>query len=101
MKIHAVCKALTITLLMLSGFAIAKVNINTANVDELSALAGIGKSKAEAIIKYRQEHGDFKKVEDLVEVKGIGEGILNKIKNDIKLEGETDLSDIGKQPVKK
>ena len=49
------------------------VNINTANAGELSSmLSGVGPSKAEAIIAYRTENGDFESVEDLLMVKGIG-----------------------------
>jgi competence protein ComEA len=59
---------------------LAKVNINTAKVDELATLPGIGPAKAEAIVKYRKDHGKFKKIEDLKEVKGIGDKIIEKIK---------------------
>jgi competence protein ComEA len=53
------------------------VNINTASAEELSELKGVGKTKAEAIVAHRNEHGEFSKVEDLTQVKGIGESILN------------------------
>ena len=52
------------------------VNINTASAEELSELKGVGKTKAEAIVAHRNEHGEFSKVEDLTQVKGIGESIL-------------------------
>jgi len=58
----------------------AKVNINTADVDELTKIPGIGPKTAEAIVAYRKDKGQFKKVEDLVEVKGIGEKKLEKIR---------------------
>ena len=49
------------------------VNINTASAEEISeALKGVGKSKAEAIVEYRDENGEFKHVDELVNVKGIG-----------------------------
>lgn len=48
------------------------VNINTANIEELCSLKGIGPAKADAIIQYRLNHGEFSTVEDLVKVKGIG-----------------------------
>lgn len=57
------------------------VNINTATAEELQALPGIGKTRAEAIVAYREEHGPFTYVEDLRGVNGIGEGILAKITN--------------------
>ena len=79
---------------ILASSSYAKVNINEANVDELSALKGIRTVKAEAIIEYRTEHGDFTEIEALSDVKGIGDATVAKIKDDIKLDGETDLSDI-------
>jgi competence protein ComEA len=56
------------------------VELNTATLAQLDALPGIGESKAKAILAYRMEKGSFKKVEDLLEVKGIGEKMLVKIK---------------------
>ena len=56
------------------------VNINSAGIDELTALPGIGESTAEAIIKYRNEIGFFKSVDELLEVSGIGEKKLNDIR---------------------
>lgn len=62
------------------------VNINTADAKTISdALSGIGLKKAQAIVKYREEKGAFKTVEDLVNVDGIGEKTVAKIKNDILL----------------
>lgn len=62
------------------------VNINTADAKTIGdALSGIGLKKAEAIVKYREEKGPFKTVEDLVNVNGIGEKTVEKIKNDILL----------------
>lgn len=60
-----------------------KVNINLATSDELQTLSGIGPSKAEAIIAYREEQGPFTKIEDLLEVTGIGEKSLEKIREEI------------------
>lgn len=58
----------------------AKVNINTAGVDELTKIPGIGPKTAEAIVAYRKDKGQFKKVDDLVEVKGIGAKKLENIR---------------------
>lgn len=65
--------------------AFAKVDLNTASVQELTALPGIGKAKAEAIVKYREANGPFKNVNDLTKVKGIGPKMLSKLKNEITL----------------
>lgn len=56
------------------------VNINSASVDELMTLPGIGKSKADAIIAFREENGGFSKKEDLMQITGIKEGVYSKIK---------------------
>ena len=56
------------------------VNINSAGIDELTTLPGIGESTAEAIIKYRNEIGFFKSVDELLEVSGIGEKKLDDIR---------------------
>lgn len=58
-----------------------KVNINIASAAELETLKGIGPSKAQAIIDYRTEHGDFKSINDLLKVSGIGEKTLANIKD--------------------
>ena len=72
-----------ILVLFLATSAFAKVNINTADVDELATLPGIGSTKAEAIVQYRKANGQFKKIEDLTEVKGIGDKIVDKIKPEV------------------
>lgn len=59
------------------------ININKATRDELMTLPGIGESKADDIISYREEHGDFSKIEDLMNVSGIKTGVFNKIKDRI------------------
>lgn len=60
-----------------------KVSLNTATLDELMTLPGIGEAKAEAIIKYREEVGAFQNVEQLKEVSGIGDAIFDQIKENI------------------
>ena len=57
------------------------MNINTASKEELMNISGIGESKAEGIIKYREEHGPFSKIEDIQNVSGIGTAMYEKIKN--------------------
>ena len=61
------------------------VNINKATTDELQTLTGIGPSKAAEIISYREKNGEFKKVEDIRNVKGIGESCFEKIKDKIRI----------------
>ena len=58
----------------------AKINVNTAPSTELVALPGIGPKKAEAIVLYRQAHGPFATVDDLIQVKGIGAKTLEKLR---------------------
>lgn len=63
-----------------------KVNINTASAQELSAkLDSIGAKKAQAIVKYRQKHGNFKHIHELKNVKGIGDKIFQRNQDRIKL----------------
>lgn len=68
-----------------AGVQDGKVNLNTATAEELMTLSGIGEAKAAAIIRYREEHGSFQKIEDLMEVEGIKEGVFNKVKEQIKV----------------
>jgi len=58
----------------------ALVNINTADVETLTSLKGIGPTKAKAITQYRQEHGPFKTIDDLKKVSGIGDQTLAALK---------------------
>ena len=60
-----------------------KININTASVEELQTLSGIGKSTAEKIVNYRNENSKFEKIEDIKNVSGIGDAKFNSIKDKI------------------
>lgn len=60
-----------------------RVNINTATVKELTQLTGIGDSRAEAIVSYRDENGAFQSVEQIKQVSGIKDGLFQKIKEKI------------------
>lgn len=57
-----------------------KININTASREQLMTLAGIGETKADQIIAYRTDNGAFQKIEDIMQVAGIKEGLFEKIK---------------------
>ena len=60
-----------------------KININSAGIDELKKLNGIGDARAKAIVDYRNEHGNFESIESIMNVPGIKEGAFEKIKNEI------------------
>ncbi|MGB9596964.1 MAG: ComEA family DNA-binding protein [Candidatus Poribacteria bacterium] len=60
---------------------LTKININTATIDELVQLPGIGKVKAKNIVEYRNKNGNFTEIDELLNVNGIGEKTLDKIKD--------------------
>ena len=62
-----------------------KVNINTADAKTLMTLPGIGESKANSIIKYRENKGSFNSIEDIKNISGIKDGVYNKIADSIKV----------------
>ena len=68
----------------------ATLNLNTATVEQLAALPGIGQKTAERIIEYRTKSGGFKKIEELMNVKGIGEKSFLKLKPLVSAPPKTD-----------
>ncbi len=79
---------LVVALAVYSGAAMAEmININTADAAALQTLPGIGKKKAADIVAYREQNGNFKQVDDLINVTGIGQKMLNKIKPHVTVEG--------------
>ncbi|MBV9497646.1 MAG: helix-hairpin-helix domain-containing protein [Acidobacteria bacterium] len=68
------------------------VNINTADVTQLSYLPRVGEKVAQRIVDYRKEHGPFKKTSDLMQVKGFGEKSFERISPWLTVEGKTTLA---------
>ena len=60
-----------------------KININTASMEELMTISGIGESKARNIIEYRSSNGNFEKIDDIKNINGIGDSLFSKIKDKI------------------
>lgn len=67
----------------LAGIDSSLININTASINELKTLSGIGESKAKAIIEYRDKFGPFKNIDDILNVNGIGNKLYEQIKTHI------------------
>ncbi len=74
---------LALVVALAAPLADAALNLNTATKDELIALSGIGPAKAQAIIDYRTQHGGFKSVDELKDVKGIGAKRFEKLKPEL------------------
>ena len=90
-----------VVVLCVSGLAAAesseaapgkKVNINQASAKDLANLPRIGAKVADRIVEYRQAHGAFARIEDLMEVKGVGEKLFTQLKPYLSLTGSTTLS---------
>ena len=76
------------------------VNINTADVTQLTYLPRVGRAAAQRVIDYREEHGPFAKTSDLMQVKGFGEKTFERIARYLTVDGKTTLSAKIKLPVK-
>jgi competence protein ComEA len=68
------------------------VNVNTATAEQLQLLPGIGDARARAVIEARKRRGGFERVEDLLEVKGIGEASLEQLRPYVTVKGRTTAS---------
>ncbi len=65
------------------------VNLNTASIEELKLLPGVGEARAEAIVTLRAEHGGFKSVDELLGVKGVGPSLMKRLRPHVTLKGAT------------
>lgn len=65
-----------------------RVDLNLADEKALTSLPGIGSAKAQAILRYREEHGDFTKTEELLEVPGIKQALFDQLRELVKVSGE-------------
>jgi len=70
-----------------SGFAMAAVDLNSATVEQLDVLKGVGPAKAKAIVEYRTKNGPFKSVDDLEKVKGFGKKTVDALRADLTVGG--------------
>ena len=69
------------------------VNLNTASVEQLTLLPGVGESRARQIVSMRKQKGNFRQVDDLLAVKGIGEASLAKLRAFVRVKGQTTLAE--------
>ena len=95
-SVRAMLSALGVVLLLSlaqPGFAAEPlsgvVNVNLASVEELTMLPGVGETRAKAIIALRKNKGGFASLDELVEVKGIGDSLLGKLRPYVSLKGKT------------
>jgi competence protein ComEA len=75
----------------LTGVAMAAVNINTATKEDLTSINGVGEKRAQEIIDYRKKNGNFKSVDDLEKVPGIGPGLMKRIRSQVTVTGKTSI----------
>lgn len=83
--------SLAMAALLCSGLALAKVNVNTATLEELDTLYGIGETRAQAIIDYRQQNAPFKSLRDLKKVPGLHENVVDGLKGKVSFSGPTKI----------
>jgi len=76
-------------LLAAGGTLTGVVNINTATNDELQLLPGIGEARADAVIALRKRSGGFKSIEELEQIKGIGESAMKRLRPFVRTQGKT------------
>ena len=67
------------------------VNVNTATIEQLQKLPGLGEKRARAIVEMRKEKGGFRSVDELTAVRGVGEALLEKLRPYVTVQGKTTL----------
>jgi competence protein ComEA len=72
--------------------SVAKININQASAAQFAMLPRVGSKQADRIVEYRKAHGQFEQIEELMEVKGVGEKLFTQLKPYLALSGPTTLS---------
>lgn len=77
-----------------------QLNINTATIEELQLLPGIGQATAQNILDYREANGPFTSVEDIIKVKGVGDRKLEQLRHYLKTEGKSDFEPMEPPPLK-
>ena len=93
-EMKALLTLLTVMLLAAAAWAAEPVNVNTASADEISqSLKGVGLSKAQAIVAYREANGSFKHADELVNVKGIGIRTIDQNRGLIELSNDEATTD--------
>ncbi|EAU54356.1 ComEA family DNA-binding protein [Mariprofundus ferrooxydans] len=91
MKIRKIMASICLAIMMGTSAVFAgdsHVDVNTATVEQLQTVNGIGKKTAAEIVAYREAHGPFKSVDALVHVKGIGEKKLEQIRGSVEVGGD-------------
>ena len=92
--------ALALAIIVLGGVAVAAtpgqngpgvVNVNTATLEQLQRLPGIGETRSRAIVQARRENGAFRSIDELGDVHGVGRALLEKLRPFVTLEGKTTL----------
>ncbi len=87
---NTLVKTILVTLLFVPGILFAEaININTADKETLmTSIKGVGEKRAEAIIDYREQNGPFKSVDDLAEISGIGQTIVDDNRENLTVSDE-------------
>ncbi len=90
-KLFSALAAGTVALVFSTALLAAKVNINTADAEALAeGIVGVGPEIADRIVQWREENGPFSSVDDLAEVKGIGEATIEKNRENLTIEASSE-----------